>query len=118
MEDFWGPFFVGLGWLALALIVLWLIKRPSMHRLALHSASARVLAWILAAYAFTTFAVGLPYSLSFCRGGFDDPIRCWAFSADIAGVLAPLWLLLVLAGIVVVPVLSAAILVLELLKRR
>ena len=118
VHDFWGPFFFGFVWLVAALAVVWVLKRPVSHRLALRSVVARVLAWILVVFCLTVFVLDLPYSLGVCRGGLDDPVRCWAVPAGIVEPLAAAMLFLVLAGLLVVPLLLGGMLVMELLKRR
>jgi len=118
MNGFWVPFVFGLSWLALALLFLWLLQRAPEQRLALRSRAARVLAGVLVALPLSIFVIGLPFSLGFCRGGFDEPVRCSVLPAGVVDATSALSLLLVIAGLFAAPVLAAGVLILEALKRR
>ncbi len=118
MDDFWGPFYFGMSWLALALIVLWLLGRSPQRHLSLRSDLARVLGWSTTALALAIFVTGLPFSLGFCRGGFDDPLTCNILPVTMVERTSALTLLLTITGVFVSPILAAAVIVLEGLKRR
>jgi len=118
MDDFWGPFVFGMSWLALALISLWLLKRPPERRLSLRSHIARVLGWTIALLALSIFMTDLPFSLGFCRGGFDDPVTCSILPVALVEATSPLSLLLAIAAIAMAPILAAAMVILEGLERR
>lgn len=118
MYDFLGPFFFGMSWLALALAGLWLLTRRPSHALALRAPAARVLAWTLVVLTLSTFVAALPFSLGFCRGGFDDPLRCSVLPVALVAPTSILSLLLAMAGLVATPPLAAGALILELVKRR
>jgi hypothetical protein len=118
MDDFWGPFYFGVSWLALALIVLWLLGRAPQHHLSLRSDLARGLGWSTAVLALLIFVTGMPFSLGFCRGGFDDPLTCSILPVTMVERTYALTLLLTITGIFVTPILAAAVIVLEGLKRR
>jgi hypothetical protein len=118
MADFWGPFLFGMGWLAMAMALVVLLRRSATHAISLRSGIARVLAWVLIALLLATFLAGLPFSLGLCRGGFDDPLRCSVVPAEMVEPLAPLTLLLSLATIVAAPLLAAVALTFEALHRR
>jgi hypothetical protein len=117
MHDFWGPFVFGMSWLALALVLVWLLRRSSQHRLALRNRAARVLAWMLVLLAASIFLLGLPFSLGLCRGGFDDPLTCAVVPLAVAEVTSPLSLVATIAGLLAVPALLALILALEVVNR-
>lgn len=118
MDDFWGPLCFGMSWLALALLLVWLLAREPARKLALRSRPARALAWTLVVAALAVFASGLPFSLGLCRGGLDEPFACRGIPVHFAEATSALALLLTTAGVLVAPVLAAATLILEVLKRR
>jgi len=118
MDAFWKPFLFGASWLALAVALLGLLKRAPQRRWSLHSHPARVLGSILFVLALAIFMTDLPFSLGFCRGGFDDPLTCRLLPVAVVEGIAPLSLLLAIAGILTAPVLGMAIVILEGLKRR
>lgn len=118
MDDFWGPFSFGMSWLALALLLVWLLARAPARKLALRSRPARATAWTLVVAALAVFASGLPFSLGFCRGGLDDPLACSGIPVEFAEATSALALLLTTAGLLLAPVLAAATLIFEVLKRR
>jgi hypothetical protein len=117
MDDFWDPFLFGTSWLAVALALVWLLQRERPHRLALRSRLARALAWMLVVLAALVFVLGLPFSLGFCRGGFDDPLTCSVVPPGIAEATAPLSLLVTIAGLLGGQPLLALIGLVELVKR-
>jgi hypothetical protein len=117
MDDFWRPFLFGTAWLVLAVALLALLKRSTQHRLSLQSRLARMLGSILIGLALAIFVSGLPFSLGFCRGGFDDPLTCLMLPVAMVEGIAPLSLLLALAGIVIVPILAVTIGIIEGLTR-
>lgn len=117
MHEFLGPFLFGMSWLALALLALWLLRRSPDRRVSLRSQPARATVWLLLCVALAAFAVGLPYSLGLCRGGFDDPVTCTVIPAGPVEALSPLSLLLNLGALFAAPLLAATALLLEALKR-
>jgi hypothetical protein len=118
MADFWGPFLFGMSWLAMALALVVLLRRPAAQAVSVRSPIARVLAWVLAALLLATFLTGLPFSLGLCRGGFEDPLRCSVVPVEMVEPLAPLMLLLALACMFIAPLLAAVALTFEALHRR
>jgi len=117
MVDFLGPLLFGFSWLAGALLLVVLLRRPAAHAISVRSGVARGLTWILIALLLTTFLAGLPFSLGLCRGGFDDPLRCSVVSVTMVEPLAPFTLLLALATIVAAPLLAAVALTFETVHR-
>jgi hypothetical protein len=118
MDDFWGPFLFGAGWLALAAAFYWLLKRPREQVVSLRGRLSRGLAWTITELALATFITGLPFSLGFCRGGFDDPLTCSYLPVRLVEAIGSLSLLLAVAGTVLVPIFAGAILLIEALGRR
>ena len=118
MVDFLGPFLFGFSWLAAAILLVVLLRRPAAHAVSVRSGVARDLAWILVALLLATFLAGLPFSLGLCHGGFDDPLRCSVVPVDVIEPLAPFTLLLALAAIFAAPLLAAVALACEAVHRR